>query len=788
MSCRKAQSAQRGIWVVAGLAGALATGSFVDLSGAPASVEVRPVINQYCVGCHNPRLKSGGVALDLTSARTPAEDPDLWERVVRKLDHRQMPPVGISRPDEQTYQAVVNSVVRSLDAVAANQPRPGRTPTFRRLNRNEYRNVIRDLLAVDLDVSSLLPADETSHGFDNITVGDLSPTLLEKYLIAAQKISRIAVGTPVRSPGGDTILIPPDLTQEEHMEQLPFGTRGGAIVPYTFPVDGSYDIQLRLARDRDERVEGLTDVHRLELTLDGQRVGFFTIKPVPRGQDHSTVDNHLNARLKIAAGPHKIGAAFVKKTSALIETERQPYLARFNADRHPRIQPALYSVSIIGPYEGSRATDSPSRRRIFACSPTNAADEEPCARKILGTLMRRAWRRPVTDGEVDIPLKFYREGRQSGSFDHGVEMALRALLVSPQFLFRIERDPAGVPGHTAYRVSDIELASRISFFLWSSIPDDELLDVAAQGKLREPATLERQVRRMLADPRSETLVTNFSAQWLYLRNLDSSSPDPRLFPDFDHNLRQSLRRETELFVDSIMRDDRSALDLLRAKHTFVNERLAKHYGIPGVYGSRFRRVSLEGTNRGGLLTQGSVLTVTSYATRTSPVIRGKWILTNILGTPPAPPPPELPPLEKTNASGKVLTGRERVAQHRANPVCASCHNLMDPVGFAFENYDAVGRWRDKDEGAPVDASGTLPDGTKFNGAVELQQAMLKRPEHFVTTLTEKLLIYALGRGIEHSDAPAIRKIVRDARSSDYRFSSLITGIVNSTPFQMRSSQ
>lgn len=766
-----------------GVAGVLATGGFIHLSGSPAVEPVRPVVDRYCLGCHNLKLRSGGLSLDASTAKTPVENPDVWEKVLRKLDHRHMPPVGLPRPDEATYTAVVNSLAGSLDVVAAKRPQPGRTPTFRRLSRTEYRNAIRDLLALDVDVSALLPPDETSHGFDNITVTDLSPTLLERYLVAAQKISRLAVGTPVRAPAGDTILIPPDLTQEDHLEGQPFGTRGGAAVTYTFPVDGSYDIQLRLSRDRDERVEGLNDVHQLELTLDDRRVGFYTIKPVARGQDHSLVDKDLNVRVKVQAGRHRIAAAFVKKTSALIETERQPYLARFNADRHPRLQPALYSVSITGPYEGSRAADSPSRRRIFTCS----GEADACARQILSTLLRRAWRRPVTAADLEMPLKFYREGRQSGSFDHGIEMAVRALLVSPQFLLRIEKDREGRPRGYAYSVSDIELASRLSFFLWSSIPDDELLGVAEQGKLRERAVLERQVRRMLADTRSESLVNNFAAQWLYLKNLDSASPDPRTFPDFDHNLRRALRRETEMFLADMVREDRSVLDLLRAKHTFLNERLARHYGVPGVYGSRFRRVSLQGMPRGGLLTQGSILTVTSYATRTSPVLRGKWILANMLGTPPAPPPPELPPLKATNSAGRVLTGRERVAEHRANPACAGCHNLMDPIGFAFENYDAVGRWRSKEEGSLVDASGSLPDGTKFNGALELQEALLKRPELFAGAVAEKLLTYALGRGLEPYDAPAVRRILREARKHDYRFSYLIFGIVNSTPFQMRSS-
>jgi hypothetical protein len=750
--------------------------------------EPRAVVDRYCLGCHNERLKKGGVVLSAKSAKTPAENSEVWEKVVRKLSHRQMPPQGLPRPDEGTYEAVVSRVETELDQEAAAHPNPGRTGTFRRLNRVEYRNAIRDLLALDVDVSSLLPHDETSHGFDNVTVGNLSPTLLERYLTAAQKISRLAVGSPVRSLGGDTIMIPPDLTQEGRFDGLPFGSRGGAVVPYTFPVNGTYEIQIRLSRDRNEHVEGLNDPHQLELTIDGKRVGSFLLKPVPKGGDHELVDKDLNARVPLTAGPHKIAVTFRKKTSALIETERQPYLAHFNADRHPRMQPALYSVAVIGPYDASGPGDSPSRRRIFVCHPSDQAQEAGCAKRIISTLMRRAYRRPVTDADLQVPLKFYQQARAEGGFDTGIEMALRALLVNPQFLFRIEKDPPNAAPKSVWHISDPELASRLSFFLWSSIPDDELLDAASRGKLKEPVELERQVRRMLADERAEMLVTNFAEQWLYLRNLESASPDPRLFPDFDDNLRQGFRRETELFLDSILREDRNVLDLLRADYTFLNERLAKHYGIPNVYGSRFRRVSLaEDSHRGGLLSQGSVLTVTSYANRTSPVIRGKWILANILGTPPAPPPPGLPPLKTTSASGKVLTMREQVAQHRASPACASCHNLMDPVGFALENFDAVGRWRSKDEGMPVDASGKLPDGTAFSGASELQRALLSHPELFVSTLTEKLLTYSLGRGVESYDAPAVRKIVRDASKQDYRFSSLVLGIVKSTPFQMRSS-
>ncbi len=746
----------------------------------------RAVINRYCLGCHNDRLRTAGITLSAAAAGTPGQNPALWEKVVRKLSHRLMPPAGLPRPEESTYTAVVSRLVEELDRAAETRPYPGRTPTFRRLTRTEYRNAIRDLLALDVDVSALLPSDESSYGFDNITVGDLSATLLEKYLTAAQRISRMALGA-VRAPASETVLVPPELTQEYHREGLPFGTRGGARVTYHFPADGAYEIHLRLTRDRDERVEGLTDVHYLDLLLDGVQVGRFKLAPL-RGGDHQHVDKDFKVRIPVSAGSHEVAAAFVKKTSALVETERQPYVARFNADRHPRAQPALYSIYIAGPYDASGAGDTPSRRRIFVCYPRASSEEEPCAEKILSTLVRRAWRRPVTGADLEAPLRLFRETRAAEGFEKGIEIALRAVLVSPQFLFRIERDPAEVRPEEAYRISDLELASRLSFFLWSSIPDDELLDLAAAGKLSDPAVLEQQTRRMLADPRSHALVNNFAAQWLQLRNLESAHPDPRLFPDFDHNLRESMRRETELLVETVLRQDRSVLELLRARYTFLDERLARHYGVSYVYGSRFRKVELgPELPRGGLLGHASILTVTSYANRTSPVLRGKWILANLLGTPPSPPPPELPPLKATDRNGRVLTGRERLAQHRASPACASCHNVMDPLGFALENYDAVGRWRSLDEGKPVDATGALADGTAFRGPGELREALLRRPELVVSTVTEKLLIYALGRGLEYYDAPAVRRVVREAARDDFRISSVIVGIVRSTPFQMRSS-
>ncbi len=744
------------------------------------------LVSRHCLACHNEGVKTADLALDRLSTEPVGENLEGWEKVVRKLQTRQMPPIGMPRPDDLSYDSAVASLVASLDQAAEAKPDPGRTDTFRRLNRTEYRGAIRDLLALDVDVSSLLPADEASHGFDNITVGELSPTLLERYLAAAKKISRLAVGGPVPSPGGDTVVLRADLTQEKHFEELPFGTRGGAAVNYTFPLDAEYEIRLRLTRDRDEHVEGLTETNYLELTLDGARIELFTLEPPPRGIPHHGIDEHLKVRFPVKAGPHVVGATFIEKTVALIETERQPPQARFNMDRHPRIQPALYSVSITGPFDATGPGDTPSRARIFSCRPEATSEEQNCAREILTTLMRRAYRRPVTEQDLKVPLEFFNRTREEAGFEAGIEMALRALLVSPQFLFRVEQDPAEVAPDTPYRINDLALASRLSFFLWSSIPDDELLDLAAEGKLSDPETLNKQVLRMLADSRAEALVTNFAGQWLYLRNLEAKTPDPREFLDFDDNLRQSFRRETELFFESILREDRTVVELLSANYTFLNERLARHYGIPHVYGSRFRRVTFpDSVVRGGLLGQGSILTVTSYATRTSPVIRGKWVLTNILGTPPPPPPPNVPDLAEGKKGGKVLLMRERLAQHRANPACASCHNVMDPVGFALENYDAIGRWRDDEEGVPIDASGAFPDGSEFNTVSGLKRALLSRPEIFVTAMTEKLLTYALGRGTDYRDAPAIRKVVREARGNDYRFSSIMQGVVKSKPFQMR---
>jgi len=791
--------------VAYGLTGPTGVCGAQQQSAGPSSTAQSPVhalvsqfVDQNCVDCHNDIDKTAGLALEILSSEDMKRHTVAWERVVRMLRARRMPPVEMPRPDERSYQAVLSALESALDLAAAEHPHPGRTDTFRRLNRTEYQNAIRDLLAVDVDVTAMLPADEEGHGFDNVTLTGLSPTLLSRYISAALKISRLAIGGSQKSPGGATIRIRPDLTQEERVEGLPIGTRGGALIRYTFEQDGEYEIQIRLTRDRNEHIEGLNGPHELELLLDRKRVQLFTVKP-PRGKkakstddydkpSHANVDRHLKARISVTAGPHQLGVTFLKNPSSLLETNRQPLNVHFNMYRHPRIGPAIYQVSIAGPFEATGPGDTPSRRRIFVCQPTGPEDEEFCARRILSTLMRRAYRRPVDEEDLKKPLELYRKARLQGDFDAGIEMALSSVLVNPHFLFRIEQDPDGVAPNTAYRISDLDLASRLSFFLWSSIPDDELLDLASRGQLTQPDVLEQQVRRMLADDRSQALVSNFAGQWLYLRNLESTTPDMRLFPDFDDNLRQAFRQETELFFESVMREDRSVLDLLKADYTYLNERLAKHYGIPHVYGSHFRRVSLDqDSKRGGLLRHGSILTVTSYATRTSPVIRGKWILENILGMPPPPPPANVPAL-KDNTVSATLSVRERLAQHRADPTCASCHDLIDPVGFSLENYDAVGRWREIEEGKPIDASGGLPDGSEFTGITGLEQGLLNRPKLFVGTMAEKLLTHALGRGVGHSDAPAIRKIVRDAKADGFRFSSLILGVVESVPFQLRKSQ
>jgi hypothetical protein len=748
-------------------------------------------IQSYCIDCHSKSDPTGELALDELIANDFAPSSQRWERVVRKLAARQMPPLGSTRPSEESYQEALESLESALDAAAARAPNPGRTETFRRLTRTEYRNVIRDLLDLEIDVDALLPADESSHGFDNITVTDLSPTLLNRYLAAAEKIARLAVGASVQAPRGETIRVRPDLTQDVHIPGLPIGTRGGALVAHHFPFDGEYEIQVHLMRDRNEEVEGLHEAHELEILLDRESIKQFTIKPPAKGETNQSIDANLTLRLQVEAGPHQLGAAFLQRSSSLLETTRQPLNVHFNYYRHPRIGPAIYEISIVGPFESKELTKSKDsgekarRGRVFSRHPPNVEDEDACAQQIIARLARQAYRRPVTEDDLTAPLGFFRQARAESGFEAGIEAALSMLLINPHFLFRIERDPLDLMAGSAYRISDLELASRLSFFLWTSAPDEELLATAERDELHRPQVLEKQVLRMLKDERARALTENFAGQWLYLKNLESVTPDMRLYPDFDDNLRQAMRRETELFFESMVREDRSLLDLIKADYTFLNERLAKHYGLPHVYGDRFRRIALdESSHRGGLLRQGSILTVTSYATRTSPVIRGHWILANLVGAAPPPAPPDVPTLQENTVSNR-LPMRERLKEHRANAACASCHNQMDPIGFALENFDAIGRWREMESERPIDNAGGFIDGGEFNGIEGLEQALLRRPELFVRTVTEKLLTFALGRGVEHDDAPAIRKIVRGARAEDYRFSALILGIVQSAPFQMR---
>ena len=805
-------------WLGLPLAAAFTAGSAVFGAGAAAGQPAsggsasagRTLLDRYCVTCHNQRLRVADLTLDTVDVDDVGAAPEVWEKVVRKLRAGAMPPAPRPRPDAAAYAAFTVRLETALDRAAARNPDPGRTDTFHRLNRGEYRNVVRDLLALDVDVAELLPADDGSYGFDNVAgVLGISPTLLERYLAAARKISRLAVGRPAPSATAETFRLVTDLTQDVRVDGLPFGTRGGARFAFTFPEDAVYAIRVQLARDASGTLKPFDTPHRLEVSLDGEPLRTFTVgEPPPPGAARSSpayreylarqraADDGWEVRAPVRAGPHTVQVTFHQKTSAYAETLREPFLRPYTSitGGDTRYQPYVGSVTVAGPFEasGARPAEStPSRDRIFVCRPASraAADEAACAREIFAALARRAYRRPVVERDLAVLLDFYEQGRAEGGFEAGVELGLRRLLASPEFLFRIERDPAGAAPGAPYRISDLGLASRLSFFLWSSIPDDELLDLAAAGALRRPGVIEAQTRRMLADPRAEALVENFAGQWLYLRNVRALTPDEDRYPDFGEALRRAFRRETELFFASVLREDRGVLDFLTADYTFVNERLARHYGMPNVYGSHFRRVSLPDASRRGLLGHGSILAATAYPTRTSPVLRGKWVLENLLGAPPPLPPPDVPSLEETTGDGAALSMREAMERHRANPVCASCHRMMDPPGFALEQFDAVGRYRTRNEaGAPIDASGVLPDGAAFEGAAGLREALLRRPGLFVTTLTEKLLVYALGRGVEHHDAPAVRAIVREAAADGHRFSALVLGIVESAPFQMRRTR
>ncbi len=832
------------IGLIATLAVTAGTAAVEAAEPQTGQIAAEEMLDTYCLTCHTTvGMERGNVpialdSLDLTDVGSNAGD---WEKVVRKMRAGMMPPAGLRQPDEASHESFVSFLEDELDRAAALTPNPGRTEPLHRLNRVEYRNAIRDLLGLEVDVDALLPADDASYGFDNIAgVLRMSPTLMERYLAAAQKISRMAVGSAPRFPDIDYFRVADDLLQDTHLTDMPLGTRGGTRIRYTFPMDAVYTIRVELTRDLNESLPFYAEPQQLEVAIDGERVRVFTIEglrePVqepepiqasavpddaddetaepaapPRPQIsqisgrgprlsreeraiHNRIDRDWEVRVSVRAGTRDVEIAFIKITSALNETARLPFLRPYPAGVNipeTRMGNYLRSVEISGPYDATGPGNPAWRQDIFVCRPQaneSAADETACAETILSTLARRAYRRPVTADDLTPLLDFFREGRNEGSFDDGIERGIRRLLVSPEFLFRVTPDPGGLAPGTPYEIDDFQLASRLSFFLWSSIPDDELLNAAESGILRNPDILGQQVRRMIGDERFSTFVENFAGQWLFLRNLEATVPVQSVFPDFDDTLRQAFRRETELFFESIVREDRGALELLDASYSFLNERVATHYGIPNVKGSHFRRVQFEdGSVRGGLLAHGSILTVTSYPNRTSPVVRGKWILENIFGAPPPDPPPNVPELETVDSGGTVLSMRERMEQHRANPACAGCHAMMDPLGLALENFDAVGKWRTLGEsGQPIDATGALPDGAPFEGSDGLRQALLSS-DLFVVTLTEKMLTYALGRGLEYYDQPAVRKIVAEAALNDYRLSSLLAGVAASVPFRMRTT-
>ena len=722
----------------------------------------RALLNQYCVTCHNEKLKTAGLLLDNADPANVSLDAETWEKVVRKVKAGMMPPSGMPRPDRAALDAFTLKLEAGLDRAAAAKPNPGATG-LHRLNRTEYANAIRDLLALDVDASTLLPADDSSEGFDNIADAlAISPALIERYTGAALKISKLAVGNVLIAPSTVTYRAPADFSQNTHAEGLPLGTRGGLSVEHNFPLDAEYAIKVRV-RSQGIGLGGQGPPgEQLEVMLNGERV-----KLAPATQ--------VDLRLPVKAGPQTVAAAFVRKSPPGDDDVWQTFAG----------VSGVQSIAITGPIDPSGPGDTPSRRRIFVCHPASEAEEVPCARKILTALASRAYRQPPAPADLDTLMSFYGSGRAAGGFDAGIEQGLSRVLVDPRFVFRLEREPADVPPGHAYRVSDLELASRLSFFLWSSIPDDELLAVARQGRLHEPAVLEQQTRRMLADARSASLATDFGGQWLYLRELKNARPETRAFSD---NLRQAFRRETEMLLESILREDRNVVDLLTADYTFVDETLSRHYGIPNVRGSRFRRVSLPDEARRGLLGQGSFLLVTSVANRTSPVARGKWILENILGTPPPLPPPNVPPLKENEGAAQPATLRQRMEQHRDNPVCSACHKIMDPIGFSLENFDLIGRWRAADDGTPIDATAQLVDGTRLDGPASLRQALLARSDVFVSTMIQKLMTYATGRALQYSDMPAVRAVARRAARNGNRFSYLILGIVESEPFQMKVKQ
>ncbi len=777
-----------------------------------ASEDAQTVLRRYCVTCHNANLQTAGLSLDALDIARVGDHAETWEKVVRKLRTGTMPPVGRPRPDRTTYTALASMLETSLDRAITMNPTAGRT-TVHRLNRREYANAVQELLALDVNTDTLLPPDNSDLGFDNMAdILSVSPALLDRYIFAARKIGRLAIGDPTIEPTTEVYAVPKMRFQDHRMsEDLPFGSRGGTAIRHDFPLDAEYEITIRLQRQLYDYVRGLQNEQQLEVRVGGERVAMFRVGGAPGTPPPRTfagavlgdraweeyalhADDHLKVRLPVSAGPQVVGVSFIQARSER-DGVAQPRatgkvlaIAERWSSTSEAPEAAVDQVSISGPFNAVGPGNTPSRERLFSCHPTRGMEAELCAREILATLARRAFRRPVTPADIATLLPFYEAGHEAGGFETGIQRSLESILVDPEFLFRIEREP-DTPAAATYRIGNLELASRLSFFLWSSIPDDELLDLAERGVLSTPETLERQVRRMLADRRAKALVDGFAMQWLALGTLANVGPTPELFPNFDDSLREAFQRETELFVESQIREDHSILDLIRTNETFVNERLAEHYGISNVYGSRFRRVTVDDGSRGGLLGQGSILTVTSYPTRTSPVLRGHWLLDRILGAPPPPPPPDVPALPDRGKGGRPASVRERLEQHRDNPVCAACHAPMDPLGFALEHFDAIGQWRTTGEaGDSIDASGVFPDGTQFQGLAGLKAVVLRNPEQFVRTVTEKLTTYALGRGLEYYDMPAIRQIIQEASRDEYRWSSLVLGIVESLPFQMRSSE
>jgi mono/diheme cytochrome c family protein len=784
--------------------------SFAAQPVAAQSTSVRELVATYCITCHNDRLKTGGLTLEKADTEHVFNSADTWEKVIVKLRGRSMPPAGNRRPDNATYDTVATWLESELDSAAAANVNPGRTANLHRLNRTEYANAVRELTGIEVDASALLPPDQQAHGFDtNADALLIAPALLDRYLNAAAKIARIAVGDPTIPPAFERYTAVKGNSNEQTYlwqtdrlsEDFPLGSRGGISARHYFPVDGEYVLKLRLQRTFQDVIRGLNEPNQIEIRVDGTRIAQFKLggsaELVSQAQaDYRDVrpgqitngDDALQIRVQLKAGLRTVVATILKSNDVLAEGLGPARIPIWSREGDVPTVPAYISSMLIGgPYNAQVPKDSPSRKRIFVCQPLHNSDERACATRILSTLARRAYRRTASDEDVQVLLGFYETARAHGNFDAGIRAALERVLVSPDFLFRIETDPPDAGAATVHRISDVELASRLSFFLWSSSPDDELLDLAVAGKLRDANVLDQQVRRLLADPLARTaLVENFFEQWLETRNVFLLAPDANQhFPWFDDNLRLSFVREMDLFLDAQLKENRSVVDLLTANFTFVNDQLARHYGIPGVYGSHFRRVTLTDENRWGLLGKAAVLSVTSYTTRTSPTIRGKWLLENILGAPVPPPPPNIPALEASNQGNRPLTVREMLETHRKNPVCASCHARMDPLGFSLENFDAIGQWRSKDAGAPIDSSGVLLDGTKVEGPAALRQALVAQKEQFVRTVTAKLVTYALGREIESFDAPAIRGIVRAAAPDNYRWSSIILAIVKSAPFQMR---